>query len=490
MRAAAFVFTAPASLSQRKRRGAVVEKCSGIQEFNKSIELIRAGRGRELVPEGKTEVSIKHPQVPNLYIRVHESGEANWTVRYKKLGKAIKIAIGKVQVLDHAKAIKAAKDLLSKAHLYSYDPIAAREARRAADQVTFISLVPGFIAYMTKEGKRLSTINNRQRYLTGYYVRPLHDRPVDEITKKEIQPLIKRVEEQASKRAGRWCERPGTRSARSVCNALHAFFEWMLKYDHLPEDRRNPMAHVRKPKENPARARVLDDDEIRTICKACDAMETEIFETNHEMRKKRSGHAANITGPRVVKLLLLTGMRRDEASGLLYSELNELKKEIRISGTRTKNGYELCLPLTDWAHGIIKSNERRPGDDHVFLANESGTGSRKLEDTVTQINRRIKNTGVAPLKHWTLHDLRRTFRTRLAEIGVSDTVAEALLNHVTGRSKIVRTYDRYTYFEEKKQALAKWEAKLRAILYGPEDPENVVYPEFGERRQAHEPAGF
>jgi integrase len=132
---------------------------------------------------------------------------------------------------------------------------------------------------------------------------------------------------------------------------------------------------------------------------------------------------------------------------------------------------------------IIFSNERRPGDDYVFPANYNGRGGRKQEDTVTQINRRIKNAKLDPLEHWTLHDLRRTFRTRLGKL-CEDKIAELLLGHVTHRPKLKRTYDVNEYMDEMREALLKWEAKLRVILYGPKDPENVVYPEFGERRQS------
>jgi integrase len=65
-------------------------------------------------------------------------------------------------------------------------------------------------------------------------------------------------------------------------------------------------------------------------------------------------------------------------------------------------------------------------------------------------------------EHFTPHDLRRTLRTRLAELGVSDIVAEKLLGHKFER--IVATYNRHSYANEKREALGKWETSLRKIM--------------------------
>jgi integrase len=69
---------------------------------------------------------------------------------------------------------------------------------------------------------------------------------------------------------------------------------------------------------------------------------------------------------------------------------------------------------------------------------------------------------------FTLHDLRRTFATRLAELGVAPHVIERLLNHVTGSlSPIARVYNKARYIEEMRAAIDLWEAKLNKILNEP-----------------------
>ena len=65
----------------------------------------------------------------------------------------------------------------------------------------------------------------------------------------------------------------------------------------------------------------------------------------------------------------------------------------------------------------------------------------------------------------TLHDLRRTFATNLAALGVRLEVTEKLLNHVSGSlGGIVAVYQRHDYMDEMRQAMETWEARLAALL--------------------------
>lgn len=69
------------------------------------------------------------------------------------------------------------------------------------------------------------------------------------------------------------------------------------------------------------------------------------------------------------------------------------------------------------------------------------------------------------VSHWTLHDLRRTVATRMAELGVAPHVIERILNHVTGSmSAISLVYNRAKYLEEMREAVTLWENKLRTVL--------------------------
>jgi integrase len=129
---------------------------------------------------------------------------------------------------------------------------------------------------------------------------------------------------------------------------------------------------------------------------------------------------------------------------------------------------------------ILRRIKRRPGRNGIFGhgkhdGQDMNNGNNKVDD-------RIAKAGGIPPKGWTLHDIRRTFRTRIAGLGVTTDVAEALVGHVGHRNQIERTYNQYKYWAEMRQAVAMWEANLRAIIDG--TAEKTAHPRFGKKGDA------
>ena len=77
---------------------------------------------------------------------------------------------------------------------------------------------------------------------------------------------------------------------------------------------------------------------------------------------------------------------------------------------------------------------------------------------------------LSEVKGWRLHDLRRTCRTGMAALGVPEIVSEKALNHA--QEKLVQTYNRHEYLDEKRDALERWAQRVMTIVTPP--PENVV----------------
>ena len=66
---------------------------------------------------------------------------------------------------------------------------------------------------------------------------------------------------------------------------------------------------------------------------------------------------------------------------------------------------------------------------------------------------------------WTLHDLRRTFATNLAALGIAPHIVERLLNHSSGTiSGVAAIYNRFQYMDEMRAAIALWEERLASLL--------------------------
>jgi hypothetical protein len=73
---------------------------------------------------------------------------------------------------------------------------------------------------------------------------------------------------------------------------------------------------------------------------------------------------------------------------------------------------------------------------------------------------------------WVIHDIRRTVRTKMSEIGILGEHAEAVLGHLP--PKIVGTYNRWDFLPEKRQALTRWAAELDRIINPPAKGEKIV----------------
>src|SRR5262249_465513 len=157
------------------------------------------------------------------------------------------------------------KELLAKITLSLLDPREAKRERMRANKVTFATVVPLFLERKIRNGDlRPSTTDHWKRYLTGYYLQPLHSLPIDEITKEQLQTRIDHITTQS-----------GNAAAERCCGALRVFFKWAIKTGKLPEGHHNPMTNVQAPKQNAPRERVLTDDEIRLIWNACEAWEAQ-----------------------------------------------------------------------------------------------------------------------------------------------------------------------------------------------------------------------
>src|SRR5262249_55754140 len=128
------------------------------------------------------------------------------------------------------------------------------------------------------------------------------------------------------------------------------------------------------------------------------------------------------------------------------------------------------LTLPALAVEILDSVPRRASRDYFFGEGDRGGFSGFGYSTIALNGRIIEATGKS-LPRWTLHDLRRTFRTGLGKLGVAPHIAELCINHVKGGVEAI--YDRHRYQREIKAALALWADHVAAVV---ESRESNVRP--------------
>ena len=230
-----------------------------------------------------------------------------------------------------------------------------------------------------------------------------------------------------------------------------SLFNWAINrgaygLETSPCDRIKPAALIgaKEP-----RQRVLNDAELASLWRATEGM----------------GYPF---GP-LYQLLTLTGARLNEVAGMKWSELDLTNCVWTVPPERFKSNASHLVPLTDQAVAIIKHVPRFTKGDHLFSTTYGAKPISGFSKGKDRLDRLMKEE-IGKVPPWVIHDIRRTVRTRLASLRVSDLVAEMVIGH--GRKGIQRVYDQHTYEEEMRDALKLWAARLRSIVNPP--PENVV----------------
>ena len=318
-----------------------------------------------------------------------------------------------------------------------------RREERARQGTTFAVVAEEFIARHLR-GKRKGADNARviRRELIG----PWGERPITEITRGDLIRVVEAV-----------VDRPAPSQAHTVFAQARRIWNWALNRDYglatSPCDRVDPTQLIgrRKPRE-----RTLTDPELGAVWRA-------------------SGRLGFPFGP-LFRVLLLTGCRRSEVSGARWSEIDLDAKLWAIPAERYKTEKAHVVPLT--ADVLAELEKLPPRRDDLLFQTVGGPASG-FSKAKARLDRHVaEELGAAPAP-FTILDLRRTCRTRMAKLGVADVVAERVLGHVRGG--IEGTYDQHDYEDEKRAALERWAAHVRGVASPPEPGSVVEFRKRGRR---------
>jgi integrase len=169
----------------------------------------------------------------------------------------------------------------------------------------------------------------------------------------------------------------------------------------------------------------------------------------------------------ILKMLLVTGQRRGEVTGMHWDEISVEDSWWEIPGERTKNGNPHRVHLTPLAWEIIR--EAGTKDGFVFA---KAKGNPPVVNAVSQAMLRELPVLGLKTKPARPHDLRRTFATHLGDLGIQPFVVSRLLNH-TLPGVTEKHYLLSAYAEQKRQAIEAWSNELTRITTGKAPPSNV-----------------
>jgi integrase len=275
-------------------------------------------------------------------------------------------------------------------------------------------------------------------------------RHLKEITRSDVAHLINAVE--------------GGGARRMRFALIRKMFKWAVSNGDIAE---SPIRDMEPPPTLPSRERVLSEEELALCWNA----------------------AADLSEPfaSFVRMLAITGQRREEVAGTRWQELNRQQRLWTIPGERVKNGTTHDVPLSDAAIALLdqlagvdpeaKTTPKWPPSGLVFTTTGETAISgfskmkKRLDASMRAHSKKLAEArGDDPyhvqLVPWRLHDLRRTLATGLRLLGFSLDTTEAVLNHKSGsRSGIVQVYQRHEYRDEKRAALQGWADHVLKIAH-------------------------
>jgi integrase len=232
-------------------------------------------------------------------------------------------------------------------------------------------------------------------------------------------------------------------------------FRWALSQDIVEAD---PTTGLTPYDRGAPRDRVLSLEEIELVWKWLDT------------------DALSLEAADILKLELLTGARCGEISGLRAEEIDRQKWTWTLPAGRSKNGRQRVTPIVGAAREIIEQRLSGVEKGPLFLL-EKGVVMTSAHIGHYLLTRRTR----LPIA-FTSHDLRRTFATMLAEMGVALDLVAAIVGHESGgrdTRTLVRHYVRTDMLERKAHALQVWDQRLRAVVTGEVAAKVVRLPRTG-----------
>lgn len=374
-------------------------------------------------------------RVAGLALQITKTGKKSWVLYYRVNGKTIKQVLGRYssKTLTLAKARELAGDIKDKAA----EGIDSRPSKQNPEQAapragrTFGDIAMVFYKNPPPKKKDKpalapSTLKQYRGDLDRVFLPAWRDRPIADITRYDVDDVLTGI-----KNAGK------TKAANSAYRTIRRLFSWAASRGHVTS---NPCLNVDQPCGDVIRDRFLNDEEIKAVWQGCEAL----------------GYPF---GP-LFQLMMVLGRREGVTAKMKWQNLYLNKREWHIPKEDDKTKTPHVVPLPFLAVNILR-NVPRFDSPYVFTKTLTTpvSGFSKAKNKLDKIIRDDLGFTMDP---WRLHDLRRTVRTKLAELQVTPDIAKLCLGHnVQG---IDAVYDRHSYIDERRIAIFKWTMELLTLI--------------------------
>ena len=352
-----------------------------------------------------------------LQLRVTPKGVMSFSFVFRLGSKMGRATLGKYPDID-LRTARANAASMRQLVVAGVDPRLDKRKRNEATKMTVSLMVEAFIENYAKPKNKSwkQAENNLRLYLAKYQGAT----PIKDVTRSDIHLILDELV-QAQKYA----------AANRALTHIKKFFGWLVEMDYLDY---SPADHIKPKAKEKKRERVLSDHELKALWHATEAMSAPYKAW--------------------VQLLMLCGQRRLETAHLTRSQIEE--DRWHLSSEDTKNAKPHIIPLPLPAQSIIQSLLVQEDE---YLLRSGRNGDAPINGFSKAKAQMDKLSGV---DDWKFHDIRRTVATNLSKLGTDRFIIQKIINHSDG--SVTAIYDRYSYLDEKREALQKWADKLDEII--------------------------
>ena len=374
----------------------------------KTVESIR--------PPARGQIEVFDRGYPSLALRISYGGGKSFVTYYHAGTQHRRMTLGIWPAMSLAEARDAWRQV-REAVARGEDPARAKQGRKPSS--SFDVVVEEWLR-RDQSRNRDSTQRQAQLIVDRELLPAWAGRDVDDISKRDVLDLLDSV-----------CDRGAHTMANRVFACASRFFRWCVSRDILEA---NPMAGLSRPSVEKARDRVLTTDELVKVWRA-------------------SGDAGAFG--QVIRLLILTGARKEEIGRLRWDEI--VDDHIKLAGGRTKTGEPNDIPLSSAARALLAS-VRPVGDADLVFPTDAG------KSITAWARHKDRLDAAAGVTGWRIHDLRRTFSTGLNELGADPHIVEGILGHkIPG---VAGVYNHAKHIAAKRAAVEAWGAHVLALVEG------------------------
>lgn len=321
-------------------------------------------------------------------VRVSQGGTRAYVLTYGADRR--RVTLGRVGIITLAEARGQAKRILAEKTLGKLQPGRLR-ASEALER---------FLAAKAEKNRARSV--QETKWLLEKHFKSLWSKNLADVTSDDVTRVTDKL------------VKTSPSAANHATVAIKTFFRWCVtQRKYLTH---SPIEGMTLPATTSSRERVLTIPELQAIWKAC----------------------GDDTYSKIIKVLMLTGLRRSEAThARLEADL------VVVPAAYSKNKREHLLPVPPEAQNCLSEP-----------LTWSGWSKGKVA-----LDKRIQGQF-----EWHLHDLRRTHATTLASLGVLPHIIEALHNRKTIIAGTSAIYNRWSYLPEMKAAVSLFENWFATVI--------------------------